>query len=181
MSAFLIAAKLFAGNALSAVWRFLKGASAWQLIAMGLAVFALVQHFQLAGERRHSAKLERQITQIADDARATKAKLDAANRQIAADIREKNDEENRRIAGDADTLRVSGPGRSRVACAPAAAGGHQPANGKPDVAGPQMPATDSAAVPWPWLVQRAEQADLNRAEVLSWRDWYQRLLAQWPK
>jgi hypothetical protein len=61
MSAFLIAAKLFAGNALSAVWRFLKGASAWQLIAMGLAVFALVQHFQLAGERRHSAKVEAQL------------------------------------------------------------------------------------------------------------------------
>jgi hypothetical protein len=61
MSAFLIAAKLLAGNALSAVWRFLKGASAWQLIAMGLAAFALVQHFQLAGERRHSAKVEAQL------------------------------------------------------------------------------------------------------------------------
>jgi hypothetical protein len=61
MSAFLIAAKLFAGNALSAVWRFLKGASAWQLIALGLAAFALVQHFQLAGERRHSAKVEAQL------------------------------------------------------------------------------------------------------------------------
>jgi len=64
VSAFLIAAKLFAGNALSAVWRFLKGASAWQLIALGLAVFALVQHFQLAGERRHSAKVEAQLAKV---------------------------------------------------------------------------------------------------------------------
>jgi hypothetical protein len=181
MSAVLIAAKLLAGNALSAVWRFLKGASAWQLLALGLAVFALVQHFQLAGERRHSAKLQAQITKIASDARETKAKLDAANARIAADIREKNDEENRRIAGTADDLRVSGPGRSRAACPPAASGGHHPPNGKPDAAGPQMPSDDLAAVPWQWLVQRSEQADLNRAEVIAWRNWYDRLLKQWPK
>lgn len=59
-----LALKLFAGNALSAVWRFLRHASLWQLIALGLAVFALVQHFQLAGERRHSAKVEAQLAKV---------------------------------------------------------------------------------------------------------------------
>jgi hypothetical protein len=44
-----------------------------------------------------------------------------------------------------------------------------------------MSPDDLAAVPWQWLVQRSEQADLNRQEVLSWREWYRKLAAEWPK
>jgi hypothetical protein len=44
-----------------------------------------------------------------------------------------------------------------------------------------VPPDDLAAVPWPWLVQRAEQADLNRQEVLTWREWYDRMVKDWPK
>jgi hypothetical protein len=108
-------------------------------------------------------------------------KAQAAGKQISKDIRGKTDEENRRIAGDADAVRVSGPGKAVCRPAPAAPGGHDKASGKPDAPGPQVPPADSAAVPWPWLVQRAEQADLNRAEVLAWREWYDKLVASWPK
>jgi hypothetical protein len=44
-----------------------------------------------------------------------------------------------------------------------------------------MPPEDRAAVPWVWLTDRAEEHDLDRAEVLSWRLWYQKVLAAWPK
>lgn len=113
---------------------------------------------------------------------AKKAKeLEAKANRLANEIRSKADAKARDIAVRADDLRVSGPGRSRCAVPPAPTSGHKQASGNGDAAGPQVPTGDSAAVPWPWLVNRAEQADLNRAEVLAWREWYERLKAEWQK
>jgi hypothetical protein len=61
MSAFLLALKLFAGNALSAVWRFLSHLKFWQAVCLGLLCVIVAQHFTLAGERRHAAKVEAQL------------------------------------------------------------------------------------------------------------------------
>ena len=61
IAALFAGARLFAGNALGAVWRFLKHASFWQIVAIALAGLAIVQHFSLVGERRHSAKLQSQV------------------------------------------------------------------------------------------------------------------------
>jgi hypothetical protein len=160
---------------LSALWKWLFGGSLFLCIMLGIA---------LKLERIHSHKLANRVTELTAqldkiDRDARKARSDG--KQISKDIRGKTDEQNRRIAGDADAVLVSGPGKAVCRPAPAAAGGHDQAGGKPDAPGPQVPPADSAAVPWPWLVQRAEQADLNRAEVLAWREWYDRLVASWPK
>jgi hypothetical protein len=56
----LIAIKLLAGNALSAVWRFLKGASAWQLIALGLAGLCIILWFQRNDARSDAARWQKQ-------------------------------------------------------------------------------------------------------------------------
>ncbi len=167
------------GAVLYAIGRFLKHASFWQLVSIGLGALLIVQHFQLADARHDRDAWENQYRSLQTQAETIKRQRDEAYAKIAAEIRKRTDEENRRIAGSADDLRVSGPGRSRCSQPPAASGRHGAPGGNGNAPGPQVPATDSAAVPWQWLVNRAEQADLNRAEVLAWRDWYQRLAEQW--
>lgn len=108
------------------------------------------------------------------------AKLAIKQAEVTAPIRKKNDETNARIAADANDLRLRGPGKAS-ACPSAAARARQPgsASDRPaDAAGSGNAAADGmpdfAAVPWAWLVGRAENADLDRAEVIAWRDWYAR-------
>lgn len=107
--------------------------------------------------------------------------------QIAADanqLREANDEANSRIAIDAGDLRMRGPGKAVCPGRPvraAATGQPQPTSPEPDAARPALPADDLAAVPWPWLVNRAEEHDSLRAEVLAWRKLYAQIVAMWPK
>ncbi len=160
----------------------------WKPLLIGLAILAAVlwhQHIahnaiaaaEKRGEARAYANVERQ-------ARELTAKADALNGKIAGAMREKNREENARIAADADDLRLRGPGAARCAGVtrlPAAAGGSQSAGRNGDATGPQMPPADSAAVPWGWLVDRGEEHDLNRAEVLAWRDWYATFKKRWDE
>ena len=84
LSAFLIGAKMFAGNALSAVWRFLKGASAWQLIALGLAGLCIILWFQRNDARSDAARWEKQ-------AAGFKAQLDSIStkRNVQHDVTER--------------------------------------------------------------------------------------------
>lgn len=171
----ILALKLFAGRFLS----FLGKLNIWQLLCIVLAVFAAFQTLRVKAEQRHSAKLERQIVKLADEARAAKERLDAAGARIAEEIRKRTDAENRRIAAGADALRLSGPGRARAACPPAAAGGYAAPGGAGNAASTELSAGDGAVVPWPWLVSSAEQSDLNRAEVIAWREWHRRLVAEW--
>ena len=176
---FLIALKLFAGNALGKLWSWLSHRSAAQLGCIALAVACLILLYQRNDARSDAARWEKQYHSLQTQADRIKRERDEANAKVSEEIRKRTDEENRRIAAGADDLRVSGPGRSRASCAPAAPGGHVAPSGTGDVAGPQVPTDERAAVPWQWLVTRAEQADLNRAEVLAWRDWYARLAEQW--
>jgi hypothetical protein len=55
-----LALKLLAGNALSAVWRFLRGASAWQLVALGLAGLCILLWFQRNDARSDAARWQKQ-------------------------------------------------------------------------------------------------------------------------
>jgi hypothetical protein len=162
----------------------------WAYIALAIVLAGLTgvlvhQHYahkaiaaaEQRGEARAYANVARQAQELA-------SKANALNAGIAAAFKEKNREENARIAAAADTLRLRGPGAARcaaVAGVSASASGSVAAGGKPDAAGPQVPPDDRAVVPWGWLVGRAEQADLNRAEVVAWRDWYQRFAAEWTK
>jgi hypothetical protein len=70
---------------------------------MGLAAFALVQHFQLAGERRHSAKVEAQLAkttaelQRVSSAKNTQAKVTKRTVGQAKVIARKADEQATKI------------------------------------------------------------------------------------
>jgi hypothetical protein len=175
---------------LSGVGRVFKLIPTWAYIALGIALAALLgvlyHHHKV---KTHDAALVKatiaaEDQRIAKQALAIKVAADKLNTNISNLIRSKNDETNRAIAADAGSLRVSGPGKATClgrASLPAAASRPVPASGNGNASGPALPPDDSAAVPWGWLVDRAEEHDLDRAEVISWREWYQRVSASWPK
>jgi hypothetical protein len=169
---------------LGALWAWLCHRSFWQLTTMALAVLLVIQHFQLSDARhdRDSYKSQRDYYKAAiDEADKAVRKAQAAIDQISKELRERTDEENRRIAGDADALRLSGPGKAACRPAPQASGGHGASPAKPDAPGPALPPDDRAAVPWGWLTDRAQEHDQLLTENKAWRDWYQRLVENWPK
>ena len=161
----------------------LSSLTLWQLVSLGLAIFAVVQHFQLADARHDRDAWKQQYTRLHDqldraDAEARKS-ADQIKR-ISKELKDRTDEDNRRIAGDANSLRVSGPGKA--ACRPApAASGNDKGGSKPDASGPPLPPDERAAVPWGWLTDRAEEHDQLRAEAQAWHDWYAALVRNWPK
>jgi hypothetical protein len=138
------------------------------------------------GEDRADARWAAKIARVAKQAAALRIRAEATSAAITKQVRTNYDTQARDIAAGADALRLRGPGQAY--CRPldhprvsGIAGGSGSAGGSADVAGPQMPAGDGAAVPWGWLVDRAEQSDLNRAEVLAWRDWYDRQRKAWDE
>lgn len=84
MTAALAFLKLFAGNALSAVWRFLKGASAWQLVCIALAGLCIILWFQRNDARSDANRWEKQ-------AAGFKAQLDSIStkRNVQHDVTER--------------------------------------------------------------------------------------------
>ena len=163
----------------------------WLIIAIALALVAgFVWHQHAAHKALRTADATgyaRAMNEIETKAKALKAKADTLNAAIAADERKKNDEQARNIERSADALGLRGPGKARCAgnSSPSgAAGGYvapggasdDPLAGLPDPAGINL-----IGVPFPDAVAAAKQADLNRAEVISWRDWYDRIAKSWPK
>jgi hypothetical protein len=74
-----IALRLFLGGALKRLWGIVSHASFAQLIAVALAIFALVQHFELAGAHRAIAKRDGQIVKLTGELqRISTAKNDQA-------------------------------------------------------------------------------------------------------
>jgi hypothetical protein len=84
IAALLAGARLLAGNALGAVWRFLKGASAWQLIALALAGLCIILWFQRNDARSDAARWQKQ-------AAGFKAQLDSIStkRNVQHDVTER--------------------------------------------------------------------------------------------
>jgi hypothetical protein len=84
IAALLAGARLLAGNALGAVWRFLKHASFWQLIALALAGLCIILWFQLNDARSDAARWEKQ-------AAGFKAQLDSIStkRNVQHDVTER--------------------------------------------------------------------------------------------
>jgi hypothetical protein len=167
-----LAIRTFLGGLPRGVWIFLAGAL---LIAAGAWWHS--GKVKAYGAEQYQAGRDSRDAEII----AAQKRVEEANARVTAEIRKRTDEENRRIAADATNLRLSGPGRAGVACPPVRAGGHSEAGGNADAPGPGVYAGDFAAVPWPWLVERAEQSDLNRSEVLAWREWHERLAAEWGR
>lgn len=180
----ILALRLLLGRGLSAIWAWLSHRSFWRLVSMALCALLLVQHFQLADARhdRDSYKSQRDYYKgEIDKADAAVRRAMTDFKKIAKELKDRTDEENRRIAGDAGSLRVSGPGKAVCRPAPAPPGGHVQGGSKPNAPGPSLPPDERAAVPWGWLTDRAQEHDQLRAEVQTWREWYDRLVKEWPK
>lgn len=136
------------------------------------------------GDERYAAGVKAEGERIAKKAAEIKAKADAASSKITEHLRKKHDEKVVVITRSADTLRLSGAGKAACPRGPVVSGSpgrSEPASRGSDAAGPEVPSGDSAAVPWGWLVDRAEKCDLNRVEVLTWRDWYAKQSEAWAK
>jgi hypothetical protein len=159
----------------------------WKPLAIGLAILAALllhqhaAHKAIADAEKRGA--EAAYASLEKKALELKAKADTLNASIAAKLKERNDAKMDSVRRDADALRLSGPGKAlcRSAGLSAAPGGHVAADRDADASGPPMPAEDSAAVPWPWLVDRAEEHDAYRLEALAWREWWARFDAEWKK
>jgi hypothetical protein len=170
---------------------------AWIVLAVVAAVAgAYLWHQHVAGKALKSADAAGYARAKAEDAKAlqdlrSKANEAASNgRSIAQDTRSKNDETNRAAHAAAGDLLVRGAGASRSRCVgdpavPAASGEHGAAPDAAHVARALLSdddrTADRADVPWRWLVGRAEQSDLDRAEVVAWRSWYQRQADEWNR
>lgn len=175
---------------LSPVGRILKSipTRVWIGIAILLAIGAMIWwHKDKVSDARkegYAAGVKYEGDRLAKKAAEIKARADKLTGAITAKLKEQNDAQNRAIIGRADDLRLSGPGKA--ACRgnpgiPASPGRPVASGGQGDVARPEMPSTDLAAVPWGWLVGSAERCDLNRAEVLSWREWHRQQSEAWAK
>lgn len=86
---------------MAALWRWLCHRSFWQLVSMGLAIFAIVQHFQIIGARHEAAKWHHQFDgehggRIADRTAYIKAQAEARalNQTQVATIERKHQEIN---------------------------------------------------------------------------------------
>lgn len=159
---------------------------AWVALAVAVTIFGACLWFdhQIDAAREEGAQLERAKSAAAFNRLRVKAdgirqRSEALSGKISTTLKGQNDETNRRIAADAAGLRLSGPGAAGARCVdhsgvPAAAG--EPVAGRRagHASAAELLATDwHATVSWRWLVDRAEQCDLNRAEALIWRDWYE--------
>jgi hypothetical protein len=163
----------------------------WRPLLIGLAILGAFLWHQHAAHKAIADAYAKgkadEASHITKRALAIKEHADAVTGRISSALRSQNDEENRRIASDADAVRLRGPGKAACASDPrisAAASGSQQARG---------PArTPLARVPYPeWeqligmpfapTVAYAEQHDLDRAEVLAWRDWYKKQSEAWAK
>lgn len=161
--------------------------SLWQILLIAALLIAGVQTLRLHAEQRTAGKLQTQVSKLAQElntisAQASKAEADG--KAIAKRLQEKNDEDNRRIAGDANSLRVSGPGKAVCRPAPAAAGGHVPT--APAADAPVAPLPDAGgveliALPFDDTTRFGESYDQLLAEVQAWRTWHDEVLKAWPK
>ncbi len=156
----------------------------WLAIAIAIALVIGVAKHGSAIEDLKTTSFNAGYAKAVADGKATAERRAAADAAIANQLRSKVNEQNHIIARAADDLRVRGPGKARCAnpaTVPAAAGGRVAPGGATDGAAARVPDEDWIALPYGWTVDQAELADLNRAEVLIWREWHRKLTEEWAK
>ena len=171
----------------TAVMTWLQHASFWQIVSIGLAGLLVVTHFELVHERHVAATYLKQrdyYKSAIDDADKSVRDAQKVINQVSKELKDRTDEENRRIAGDANSLRVSGPGKAVCRPAPAASGGHEPTAPKTDA--PVDPVLDGKGepligVPFSGAVNGAAGHDWLLNRVKAWDAWYAKLVENWPK
>lgn len=177
--AWFLAAKAFAGRIPRQVWIGLGAA----LLLLGLVIWHQ-RHAHNALEAAYNRGTADEGARIAKKAIDLKARIDALSGKISIALKGRNNEENRIIAGRADDLRLRGPGKAAcpgVAGVPSGAGGSVTASGRPDAPATGLPDQDRIALPFDWTVSQAETCDLNRAEALTWREWWKQQSEAWAK
>lgn len=109
---------------------------------------------------------------------------------LSSQIGARHEQELRSLAARADALRLHGPGRAAATCSrpgdsaglPSPARLDEPPGGATHDGVAKLPdETPLAVVPWPDLVQRSEDADADRAEVIAWRDWFEKNRKAWDE
>lgn len=136
------------------------------------------------GKEQYAAGVKAEGDRIADEAKRMKARIDAQSAQISQLLKDKNDAQNRAIARSADDLRLRGPGKAICpghSSLPASPGESIAPSWSGNAATGQVPGGEWGAVPWGWFLDSAERCDLNRAEVLAWREWYAKQSEAWAK
>jgi len=131
-------------------------------------------------ELDHDAKIAKQAVDL-------KQKIDGLTINISHLLKEQNDAQNARIHSAADDLRMRGPGKAACPSNPglaAAPGRSQQPIGAGNAA--VAPVHDSGgisliALPFADTVDFGEEHDRYRTEAMTWREWYKRLTAIWPK
>jgi hypothetical protein len=110
-----------------------------------------------------------------------KREAEARQNRISEEEQLRHEAESRATASRADSLRVRGPGKAacpgpvdRSGVSEASGGPAQPASAEDGAGGGVPGANRLAAVPWGWLVDKAEACDVMRSEVTAWRSWYER-------
>lgn len=181
-----------AGLAVVAKARSIAGSIPRQ-VWIGLAVLAVIAggiwwHKHTVSNARkegYAAGVKYEGERIAAKAKKIKDNADRISAGISDALRNRNNEENRAIARGADDLRLLGPGKAACPRNPgisSAARGSVPPGQGANAPASEVPVSDGfAAVPWGWLVDNAEQCDLNRSEVLSWREWHRQQSEAWKK
>ena len=136
------------------------------------------------GEERYAAGVKAEGERIAKQAAEMKAKADAASSKITTDLKAKHDEKVIVITRDADTLRLRGAGKASCPGnpgVPSGSGGSGQASGRTDAPPTGLPIEDRIALPFAYAVNQAEVCDLNRQEVLTWREWHKQQSEAWAK
>lgn len=158
----------------------------WIAIAVAILIFGAVRWHNGRIEDLKTTSFNAGYAKAVSDGKKGIGKIEQKSIAIATEIRSKTNEKIRDSARHADNLRLRGP--AAAACInprlPAAARGHVAAGGGsgpalaglPDEAGPPL-----IAVPFDQAVDRAEVDDANRIEVVAWREWHQRLTAEWTR
>ena len=135
--------------------------------------------FSVKGLKVKLADARAEIKRMNDEAK----KVEVRGKQIAKDVKDRHDEEVRRIDRDAAVIRVSGPGKAVCPRLPASSGRQEPVSGSARPAVDQVPdgpRDDIIALPFAGTVGAGQVCDLNRAEVIAWREWYDRIVKEWP-
>ena len=160
----------------------------WAWIALAVALVLLitwrwhvsqVRDSRAAGYGQAMSEVKVKSDRIVKAANAATAKATNLAVVINREERARADDQNRATAtaaADLRRLRPVQPLHCRATSAPAvprAPGGRKTPRGEPDAA--------LVAVDWAWLIDRAEQADLNRTETLAWRAWHERQTATYEQ
>jgi hypothetical protein len=154
----------------------------WIVMAAGLLAAGAYRAHEAAKDALYAKGYRQGVMDNEASHIAANAAEVARENGINTKIRKRNDEENRRIAADADALRLRGPGKA--ACSSPGiphgrAGGQLEGRGEapaPVAEVPDPQRIDLIALPFASTVTAFQQCDANRAEVLSRRE-SDRLLA----